>query len=717
MFINLRQFYLFLFVIIGNCSLSQTTRLDSKNWKDSLMINYQGVNVLDAYHWMENPKTARLRKWLRGAKTELDSYLEKYKFQKKLFDIYRNVSASRSYHYINKGDYFFKIMNNGKYLTCCKSPQDNYHQVILNTYDLGLISSFQPKISQIFISGDKTKLAVKIRLFDSDIYSIRIIDLNEFVLLKDKIDFLYDPVVFWYKEGLFYTKCLNQKVKKKEEKEKPFCQVMYHTLKSNSKNDIQVYVNPDLYYPVPFKIFVDEATSKLFICDNILYQGRKLFGIYSMDCDSLRRPNLNCIYVNPIRYDQSLDILGCIGKEIVIRTSKGSPTYSIIAIDPDKGLNQGRVVVPANEMVLKEALFSNNRIFGLYYFKGSYTLKVMDSDGKLIKEINFPIGHRVTDLKSGFKESYIGLRITSFYLPESTYFINQKTLEASWLAPSKILFSHSGYQIDYEEYYSFDSLKIPMYICYKDSLKRDGNAPVLLYGYGGFGIDSDPFFDELHTTWMELGGVLAYPAIRGGADLGLDWYESSKGKKKNTTINDFIYAAEYLLNTGVTGSERLAISGTSHGGWLVNMVANRRPELMKAVISNVGVSDLLVTQSDTNWLNIQEEFGKLETEEDVKFLMEISPIYTIDKNKNYPSVLFQTALEDVNVNYLHVLKYREALKQNLGHTNPNLLIFNKEGNHFGAYDYEKYVEDEIKKLQFLIIQLGLDSLFSRYELN
>ncbi|MBX7183272.1 MAG: prolyl oligopeptidase family serine peptidase [Bacteroidia bacterium] len=596
----------------------------------------------------------------------------------------------------------------------CKSPNDEEKKIVFNTNDLGVISGFEPEIEELFISGDQSLLAIKIKLVDAKIYSIRILDLKKLEVLKDKIDFLYNPSVFWYKKGFFYTKFFELKGRKLVE-EKRQTRVMYHRIKSNSKNDVQVYLNADLYYPYQFKMFLDEPTSRLFIGDNILYQGKKLFGIYSMNCDSITNPQLSLIYLNQIKFDQSLDILGSNGKEILLRTSKGSPTFSIIAIDPEMGLNQGRVVVPANVMVLKEALFSNNRIFGLYYFKGSYSILVMDFEGKLVNMLNFPVGYKISDLKSGQGEDYISLRVTSFNLPESTYLINQNTLEGSWLAPSQIHFSNKEYHTDYEEYYSYDSLKIPMYICYKDSLKRDGNAPVLLYGYGGFGFDSDPFFDELHTTWMELGGVLAFPAIRGGADLGLDWYESTKGKKKNTCINDFIYAAEYLIKTGVTRNERLAISGGSHGGWLVNMVANRRPELMKAVISDVGVSDLLVTQSDTTWFIIQEEFGKLETEEDVKFLMEISPIYTIDKQKVYPSVLFQTALNDLNVNYLQVLKYREALKQNPVNTNPNLLIYNADGDHFGANNYLKFVEDEIKKLQFLIVQLGMDNLYSLYK--
>jgi prolyl oligopeptidase len=485
------------------------------------------------------------------------------------------------------------------------------------------------------------------------------------------------------------------------------CRIYYHKINSKADEDVLVYSNKENRQPELFNFFVDRKSGRLYVEDFSLIEGRRKFVLSYTNCDSIGHFTFKPFFVSNPNINFLDNVIGTLGNEILVKTSLGASTFQVLAISPEQGLNQGRVIIPAYKDVLKDVIFSESRFYCLYFSQGKYTLNVADSLGNSIQIFDFPLGINVEGLKSGQWENVINLRLSSIYQPPITYLLNKETLESNWVGITIVNYAFKEYKIDYVEYLSKDSTLVPMYICHKGTIEKDGSNPTILAGYGGFGISSKPEFDPTIVAWMEMGGVYVLPIIRGGGDLGLDWYRQTMKEGKQIVIDDFIKAADYLIDSNIACSEKLALEGASHGGWLVNMVANQRPDLCKAIISRVGPSDLIRTQMDTSRFFVIKEFGEIKSAEDVKRLITFSPLFNIKKNISYPSMLFETARYDFNVSPFHVFKMVEHLKEKSTNDNPILLMYTRMGNHNGPFYNEDYHLNGIKSLLFLDKELGL----------
>jgi prolyl oligopeptidase len=230
-----------------------------------------------------------------------------------------------------------------------------------------------------------------------------------------------------------------------------------------------------------------------------------------------------------------------------------------------------------------------------------------------------------------------------------------------------------------------------MFIVHKKGLVLDGNNPTLLYGYGGFNVTVSPTFSALRIGLLEQGVVYASANIRGGAEYGEKWHEAGMKLNKQNVFDDFIAAAEYLINNKYTSRERLAIQGASNGGLLVGAVANQQPDLVKVVVQQAGVMDMLRFHKFTIGWNWIADYGSSDNQAEFKVLRAYSPVHNMREGGEYPATLITTADHDDRVVPAHSFKYAAALQHAQAGKNPILIRIDTNSGH-GASSTTKSIE-------------------------
>jgi len=267
---------------------------------------------------------------------------------------------------------------------------------------------------------------------------------------------------------------------------------------------------------------------------------------------------------------------------------------------------------------------------------------------------------------------------------------------------------YTSSQIFYE---SLDGTQIPMIITHKKSVTYDGTNPTILYGYGGFNISMLPSFGITNAVWMDLGGVYAVPNIRGGGEYGRDWHAAGTKFNKQNVFDDFIAAAEYLINQNITSPDFLAIRGGSNGGLLVGAVMTQRPELMKVAIPAVGVLDMLRYHQFTSGAGWAYDFGTSEESQEMfDYLLGYSPLHNLVEGTNYPATLITTADHDDRVVPAHSFKFAATLQEKHQGDHPVLIRIETDAGHGAGTPVSKRIEQTADIFAFILYNMGIHHL-------
>jgi prolyl oligopeptidase len=277
----------------------------------------------------------------------------------------------------------------------------------------------------------------------------------------------------------------------------------------------------------------------------------------------------------------------------------------------------------------------------------------------------------------------------------------------------KVQFDPADFAVQQVFYSSSDGTKIPMFIAWKKSLSGSNggppsNVPTLLYGYGGFNISLTPSFSVTRLAWMELGGVYAMANLRGGGEYGATWHKAGTKLQKQNVFDDFIAAADYLIEQGITSPARLGIYGRSNGGLLVGAVVNQRPDLFGAALPAVGVMDMLRFQNFTAGRFWVDDYGSSANADEFAALRAYSPYHNIRAGQDYPPLLVTTADTDDRVVPGHSFKYTAALQATNTGSAVKLLRIETRAGHGAGKPTSKIIEEYADMWAFLAEHLGLD---------
>lgn len=394
---------------------------------------------------------------------------------------------------------------------------------------------------------------------------------------------------------------------------------------------------------------------------------------------------------------------------LYLRTNLDAPNYRVLAAEPaNPGMDTWREVVPARpDAVLEGMGITRDHLVLSYVEQASSRLRVADLDGRVVGEVALPAIGSLFGIGVEWDSTELLIGFSSFTLPPAIYRIElpggQPVLwkrVAADLDPDR-------FAVEQVTYPSRDGTPVTMFIIRPASLERDGQRPVYLTGYGGFNISMLPGFSRSMLLWLEAGGVVAIPNLRGGGEYGEAWHQAGMLARKQNSFDDFIAAAEYLIRERYTFPGRLAVAGGSNGGLLMGAVVTQRPDLFRAVIIQVPLLDMLryhLFLIARLWI---PEYGSADNEDEFRWLQAYSPYHHVKDGVRYPAVLLATAESDTRVHPMHARKMTARLQAATVSDQPILLRLEMQAGHGAGKPVSKLVDELTDSWTFVFKELGV----------
>ncbi|HEY0613418.1 MAG TPA: prolyl oligopeptidase family serine peptidase, partial [Candidatus Elarobacter sp.] len=385
-------------------------------------------------------------------------------------------------------------------------------------------------------------------------------------------------------------------------------------------------------------------------------------------------------------------------------TTQGASRGRVVAVElHDRSV---REIVAESDDPLDNASFFADRIIASYLHDALASVVVYDLGGRRLSEVALPGLGSVAGFSGKRADRETFYSYTSYTEPTSIYRYDVRTgLSVRVFAP-QVLFDVSQFESEQVFYTSKDGTRVPMIVTWKTGTQRDGTAPAILYGYGGFDISVTPAFSSAVLVWLEMGGIYAVANLRGGGEYGERWHlGGSKGNKQNT-FDDFIAASEYLIAEKWTSTPKLSIHGGSNGGLLVGACMTQRPELFGAALPSVGVLDMLRFQRFTIGWAWTSDYGSADDPDDARELLRYSPYHNVRDGVCYPATLITTGDHDDRVFPAHSFKFAAALQHAQSCDRPIVLRVETKAGHGAGKPTAKLIDEVADRYAFLVKVLG-----------
>lgn len=391
------------------------------------------------------------------------------------------------------------------------------------------------------------------------------------------------------------------------------------------------------------------------------------------------------------------------GPVLQVMTDHGAPRKRLVAIDlrnsaPDKW----RDIIPETLGVLQNVIPTPRGYLGVYLDSLRPVVRAFDKTGRLVREFPQHPLSSITEISSEANGDSVRIGVSTIWdiLSRSQYDVRTGgTTVLSRVSGSP----QTAYDASRVWYPSKDGTRIPMLIVHKPGIALNGSHSVLMLGYGASGTSMLPSYAENVAVWVEMGGVFAMPNLRGGGELGRDWYEAATLERKQNTFDDFIAAAEFLIAAKYTSPDKIAINGASNGGQLVAAAMTQRPDLFAAAIVEVPLTDVIHWDRGRH----RAQFGWSGNPLQFPFLYAYSPLHRVKAGTCYPATLITTSMNDNRAPAWHAFKFAAALQAAQSCNRPVLLQAHDLGGHFGARGPDSFLEDRAEVLTFAAMHTGM----------
>lgn len=618
--------------------------------------------IEDPYEWLEEMNSEKTKTWVENQNQVTHSYLSQIPERKTIEKKLQSISDYENYTLFtqkkerlfflkkNKGDHLFHLAMdrlNGREAETLLVPQINTPLINYIVSDSGSLICYH--------LSDKGA--------DSGIWKFLNVETRE--ILPDVIEDIQFSSPVWSSDnrGIYY---INYKKG-----------AIYYHLLGSDKDSLVLQVEKEGGNVLLLELF---HPSKHFLLFKSFSEQHSDEAVYLFDIKSNHLKQLVSYDRGQYRY------VGQINDSLLFWTDFESDRHKIVSYD-----GSWKDLIPESENTLLDATVVNEKIICHYLEDCSSTLKCFDASGIFLSEILPPRKGTVSLAREAPFFSYTDTTTpTIIYSYNGDIYFESKMEHLTKYVTNQLFFS------------SEDGTQIPIFVTHRKDLELTGNHPTLLYGYGGFAIPLTPAYSPLTAAWLDMGGIFVLANLRGGGEYGKSWYEAGRGKNKQNTFNDFIAAAQFLIEKGYTCPNKLAIHGRSNGGLLVGACVIQQPTLFTAAIAQVAVFDMLKFHKFTIGWGWKHDYGNPEDPNDFAFLRSYSPYHNIKKGVCYPPILITTSDHDDRVVPSHSYKFAAQLQEVQQGSGTTLLRVYANTGHGQGRSLEQLVEEHTDILSFLV---------------
>lgn len=677
-----------------------------KTVKDGTVDDYFGQRVEDPYRWLEDDRSEATARWVAAENEVTNAYLEKIPFRAQLLERLKKVSGyDKEYAPFRRyGRYYFyksEALRNQAVLYTVDKLGDT-PRVFLDPNKLSEDGTVALKA--LSFSHDGKYLAYAISRSGSDWQEFYVMDVATGKLLPDHVEWAKFSSAAWYKDGFYYSAYDAPQKGHEFSNVNEVHKIYYHKIGTPQSDDVLFYQNPA--FPKRFySVWVNKEETMMFLNEAGDSNGNTLF------VRDLRVPSSQFIQMtaDKERFYSSVDTQG---DSIILYTNAGAPNGRLMLASVKRpGFRDWRELVPEQQSVLTGMDLCGDKLILTYKKDACDHAYLYSKDGTRLREIALPgLGEVGFSCSKESDDCYYSF--SSFTSPGTVYTYDMGKDVSKVYSQPKLAFSTTDLVSTQVFFKSKDGTQIPMFLLHKKGLKLNGKNPVYMYGYGGFNIGMGPYFSASRIPFIENGGIYVQVCLRGGNEYGEEWHQAGTKMRKQNVFDDFISAAEYLIQQKYTCSEKLAIVGGSNGGLLVGACMTQRPDLFRVAIPEVGVMDMLRYHKFTIGWNWASDYGTSEDSPEMfRYLLGYSPLHNLRPGTHYPATLITTADHDDRVVPAHSFKFAARLQECQAGDSPTLIRIDTKAGHGGGKPLSKVLEEQADIYGFIMYNLGMKPKF------
>ncbi|RYU67542.1 S9 family peptidase [Aliivibrio finisterrensis] len=652
--------------------------------QDSTVDHYFSHAIADPYRWLEDDRSEETEAWVNKQNDVTFDYLSHVDFRD---DIRALIAKGQDYQKTSqpfkRGDYTYFYQNDGlqNQSVLYRSKEGGEIEVFLdpNTFSEEGTTS----LGSVSFSKDASLVAYSISEAGSDWRKIFVLNTETKAQIEAPIvDAKFTDISWLGSKGFYYSsydKPEGSELSARTEQHKLY----FHEIGKPQTDDVVVFGGSEEEKHRYVSGYTTEDDAYLVISAATSTSGNKLY-LERLSCE------------NPTRItvldhtDSDTYVIENDDSRLLMYTNLNAPNGKIVSYN---AVTCDWVdVIPEQPQPL-DINVGGGALFATYMVDVLSQVKQYDFSGNLLREIALPGEGQVTGFSGKRDQTDLFFTFTNYVTPPTIYQFDVKTGDTELYLASASPFDSEKFESKQVFYTSKDGTQVPMLISYRKGIELDGTNPTILYGYGGFNVSLTPSFSGVMASWLELGGVYAIPNIRGGGEYGKAWHNAGTQQQKQNVFDDFIAAAEYLIDAGYTDSSHLAIRGGSNGGLLVGACMTQRPELFKVALPAVGVLDMLRYHTFTSGEGWAYDFGtSAQNEEMFNYLLNYSPVHNVKEGVEYPATLVTTADHDDRVVPAHSYKFIAELQAKQSGDNPVLIRIDVNAGHGAGMPISKSMD-------------------------
>jgi prolyl oligopeptidase len=676
--------------------------------KGGVVDTYFGDQVADPYRWLEDDRSAETEAWVDTQNKTTQAYLENISYREEIAEIVRDLlDYERVSAPFTEGEYTYFYKNDGlqnqSLVYRSKGGADATVFIDPNKFSKdGTIS-----LAGLSFSADGSKAAYQTSTGGSDWRQVYVINTDTKELLSDTLINVKFSGLSWYKnEGIYYCsydKPAGSELSQKTDQHKLY----YHKIGTSQADDLKIYGHTDVEKHRYIGAQVSEDDRFLLVSAANSTSGNRAF------LKDLANPNASWQIVIEST-DNDVSMLTNKGDSLYLATNHNAPNSKVVVVDAKSpGVENWKDLIPETSNVLSPSS-AGGYILAEYMVDAISKVYQYNLAGKKLRTIELPDIGSVSMNGGKFDANTSYYTFSNYITPATIYALDIATGESMLFNKPASKFDASKFVSKHVFYKSKDGTQVPMIITHHKDTELNGKNPTMLYGYGGFNVSLTPSFSPTLAAWLEIGGVYAVPNIRGGGEYGKAWHKAGTQMQKQNVFDDFIAAAEYLIDNKYTSSSYLALRGGSNGGLLVGAVMTQRPDLAKVALPAVGVLDMLRYHTFTAGAGWAYDYGTAEQSQKMyNYIKAYSPVHNVKSGIEYPATMITTADHDDRVVPAHSFKFAALLQEFQGGYNPVLIRIETDAGHGAGTPISKVIEQYADIYGFVLHNMGVEALTLR----